>query len=213
MATAVIAGNRQAHLRRWLRLYLDFCHKYQHDSARRSTLAALSEKLQAKERAVRKRQQACEAATPVLGAVGAWRSFGGCRGDGARCKRSSVEFRANAATTPYSPRSSGSTETTGDTAAAGQSDQAASRSARATRQRPRRACAEAQPEAKHSAQLAPSSMLTRHKEHRHRVAPWEAASTAQAAAPVPGIRKPSAEEIGAAQADPSPGRHSISAST
>ncbi len=44
-ALAGIAGKHQADLRRWLRFYLDFCDKYQHHAALRSSFLAFSDEL------------------------------------------------------------------------------------------------------------------------------------------------------------------------
>lgn len=48
MVTAEIEGHHQPHFRRWLRFYLDFCHKYGHEAADRASFSAFAQKLQSK---------------------------------------------------------------------------------------------------------------------------------------------------------------------
>jgi integron integrase len=58
MVTAEIEGHHQPHFRRWLRFYLDFCHKYGHEAADRASFSAFAQKLQSKGQAPWQRQQA-----------------------------------------------------------------------------------------------------------------------------------------------------------
>jgi len=58
MVTAEIDDHHQPHFRRWLRLYLDFCHKYGHEAADQVSFSAFAEKLQSKGQAPWQRQQA-----------------------------------------------------------------------------------------------------------------------------------------------------------
>ncbi|MTW21578.1 hypothetical protein [Allochromatium palmeri] len=61
-----IAENHRPYFRRWLRFYLDFCQKYQQDSACRSSLTAFDAKLQDKGQQPWKRQQAQQAVALYL---------------------------------------------------------------------------------------------------------------------------------------------------
>jgi integron integrase len=61
MSAAGVDQHHQPHLRRWLRFYLDFCHKYGKDPANAVSLDAFEEKLKSKGQAPWMRRQAGEA--------------------------------------------------------------------------------------------------------------------------------------------------------
>lgn len=63
MLAAGVDQHHQPHFRRWLRFYLDFCHKYGMDPANAVSLSAFEEKLRSKGRAPWMRLQAGEAVT------------------------------------------------------------------------------------------------------------------------------------------------------
>lgn len=61
----IVAGQRP-HYHKWLRYFLDFCHKYSLDVMARSSLPAFQEKLRAKHQPEALRQQA-EQAVSLIG--------------------------------------------------------------------------------------------------------------------------------------------------
>lgn len=66
LAAAGVDEHHQPHFRRWLRFYLDFCHKYGKDPANAVSLDAFEEKLKGKGQAPWMRRQACEAVALFL---------------------------------------------------------------------------------------------------------------------------------------------------
>ena len=58
MAAERVARNRRGAYRKWLRFYLDFCNKYNHEYANPASLAPFLEKLASKRQTAAQREEA-----------------------------------------------------------------------------------------------------------------------------------------------------------
>ena len=74
MEAARVGGQERTDYRKWLRFYLDFCHKYGHPPRAVSSLSPFLAKLASKNQSPDQRQQASLAVRLFLGAPGSWGS-------------------------------------------------------------------------------------------------------------------------------------------